>query len=276
MRDVSGRGTQPADSVPRVGVRGLHATSGHCGRHRESGVGGPPDRVLARGNRNGMDRPRADELHADGRIFVSATYLGERRSVSGSAPSRRGGPGIFRTHAEHIDEFLRAVRAACARASRDFRRSGPVGPGTSASERGPSRVGRTLGEHEGTLPENDPLLEEFGPHDRESPVASPPWRARFSTGEASVSDGFAAEACCPATHRSTPSSRRLPPPKRRRISSPVSTESRPEPPGRTPPTARIASPAWNAGFIQPAPRPAGPRKRVGNSSPWRLRPPGSG
>lgn len=46
-----------------------------------------------------LNRRLTRALHADGRIFVSATYLNERFWL-------RPSPGIFRTHAEHIDEFL--------------------------------------------------------------------------------------------------------------------------------------------------------------------------
>ncbi len=46
-----------------------------------------------------LNRRLTRALHADGRIFVSATYLNDRFWL-------RPSPGIFRTHAEHIDEFL--------------------------------------------------------------------------------------------------------------------------------------------------------------------------
>ena len=46
-------------------------------------------------------------LHADGRIFVSATYLNDRYWI-------RPSPGIFRTHAEHIDEFLDILKTLIA------------------------------------------------------------------------------------------------------------------------------------------------------------------
>ena len=42
-------------------------------------------------------------LYADGRIFVTATCLSERFWL-------RPSPGIFRTHVEHIDEFLEIMK----------------------------------------------------------------------------------------------------------------------------------------------------------------------
>ena len=42
-------------------------------------------------------------LHGDGRIFVTATYLNDRFWLRPSI-------GIFRTHAEHLDEFLEILK----------------------------------------------------------------------------------------------------------------------------------------------------------------------
>ena len=58
------------------------------------------------------------------------------------------------------------------------------------------RVGRTLGEHEGTLPENDPLLEEFGQAQHDRGVASgvaAMASAILDRRGITVSDGFAAK-----------------------------------------------------------------------------------
>ena len=50
-----------------------------------------------------LNRRIITALHADGRIFVSATYLNDRYWI-------RPSPGIFRTHAEHMDEFLEILK----------------------------------------------------------------------------------------------------------------------------------------------------------------------
>jgi glutamate/tyrosine decarboxylase-like PLP-dependent enzyme len=52
---------------------------------------------------NDLNRRLIAALHADGRIFVTATYLDGRYWL-------RPSPGIFRTHAEHIDEFLEILK----------------------------------------------------------------------------------------------------------------------------------------------------------------------
>ena len=54
-----------------------------------------------------LNRRLIRALHADGRIFVSATYLNDRFWL-------RPSPGIFRTHAEHIDEFLEILKGFLA------------------------------------------------------------------------------------------------------------------------------------------------------------------
>ena len=51
--------------------------------------------------RSTADSVRA--LPADGRIFVSATYLNDRFWL-------RPSPDIFRTQVQHIDEFLEILR----------------------------------------------------------------------------------------------------------------------------------------------------------------------
>lgn len=50
-----------------------------------------------------LNRRLTAALHADGRIFVTATYLNDRFWL-------RPSPGIFRTHAEHIDELLTILK----------------------------------------------------------------------------------------------------------------------------------------------------------------------
>ncbi len=51
-----------------------------------------------------LNRKLLDEIHADGRIFITATWLHGRFWLRPSI-------GIFRTHAEHLDEFLEILRA---------------------------------------------------------------------------------------------------------------------------------------------------------------------
>ena len=50
-----------------------------------------------------LHRRLVASLHANSRIFVTATYLNDRFWL-------RPSPGIFRTHAEHIDEFLEILK----------------------------------------------------------------------------------------------------------------------------------------------------------------------
>lgn len=71
-----------------------------CFRYRRAGEG--PEETDAR-NRTLLSR-----LHADGRIFVTATYLNDRFWL-------RPSMGIFRTHAEHLDEFLEILKTLMAR-----------------------------------------------------------------------------------------------------------------------------------------------------------------
>ena len=56
------------------------------------------------------NRRLLDAIHADGRIFVTATILEERFWI-------RPCIGIFRTHAEHVDEFLSVLRELMDRLS---------------------------------------------------------------------------------------------------------------------------------------------------------------
>ena len=50
-----------------------------------------------------LNRRLVAALHADGRIFVTATYLNDRFWLRPSI-------GIFRTHVEHLDEFLEILK----------------------------------------------------------------------------------------------------------------------------------------------------------------------
>ena len=50
-----------------------------------------------------LNRRLIAALHADGRIFVTATYLNDRFWLRPSI-------GIFRTHVEHLDEFLEILK----------------------------------------------------------------------------------------------------------------------------------------------------------------------
>ncbi len=54
-----------------------------------------------------LNRRIVAALHADGRIFVTATYLNERFWLRPSI-------GIFRTHIEHLDEFLEILKGFIA------------------------------------------------------------------------------------------------------------------------------------------------------------------
>ena len=66
-----------------------------CFRYRPAGRSDEETNVL--------NRRIIAALHADGRIFVTATYLDDQYWI-------RPSPGIFRTHVEHIDEFLEILK----------------------------------------------------------------------------------------------------------------------------------------------------------------------
>ena len=66
-----------------------------CFRYR------PPERTDK--ETDDLNRRLVAALHADGRIFVTATYLNDRFWLRPSI-------GIFRTHVEHLDEFLEILK----------------------------------------------------------------------------------------------------------------------------------------------------------------------
>ena len=78
-----------------VGIGPKPQLSSMCFRYRPDG----------RNNEDvdALNRRLIRALHADGRIFVSATYLDDGYWL-------RPSPGIFRTHVEEIEEFLEILK----------------------------------------------------------------------------------------------------------------------------------------------------------------------